>query len=48
MEAHAIWRLHAETGAGMREGACAHALRRIAESVEARGTGAFLDNNPEL
>ena len=42
-ETQAIWALHNEMGVSMREAAYIHGLRRIAESVEARGTRAYFD-----
>ena len=40
-ETQSIWTLHNEMGVSMREAAYVHGLRRIAESVEARGTQAY-------
>ncbi len=40
-ETQAVWTLHNEMGVSMREAAYVHGLRRIAESVEARGTQAY-------
>lgn len=42
-ETQAIWALHNEMDLSMREAAYIHGLRRIAESVEARGTQAYFD-----
>jgi len=42
-ETRAVWALHNEMGVSMREAAYIHGLRRIAESVEARGTPAYFD-----
>ncbi|WP_216640066.1 Glu/Leu/Phe/Val dehydrogenase [Rhodovulum sp. P5] len=42
-ETRAIWTLHNEMSVSMREAAYIHGLRRIAESVEARGTPAYFD-----
>jgi glutamate dehydrogenase (NADP+) len=44
-ETQAVWALHKETSLSMREAAYVHGLRRIAESVEARGTQAYFDNS---
>jgi glutamate dehydrogenase (NADP+) len=44
-EAQAIWALHTEMEISMREAAYMHGLRRIAESVEARGTPAYFNGN---
>ena len=44
-ETQAIWALHNETGCSMREAAYIHGLRRIAESVEARGTPAYFESS---
>lgn len=43
-EAQAIWVLHNDMDVSMREAAYAHGLRRIAESIEARGTKAYFEN----
>ena len=40
-ETRAVWALHNDMGVSMREAAYVHGLRRIAESVEARGTKAY-------
>jgi len=40
-ETQAVWTLHNEMSLSMREAAYVHGLRRIAESVEARGTPAY-------
>lgn len=40
-EAQAVWTLHTEMEISLREAAYVHGLRRIAESVEARGTPAY-------
>ena len=42
-ETQAVWTLHTEMGVSMREAAYVHGLRRIAESVEARGTKAYFE-----
>jgi glutamate dehydrogenase (NADP+) len=44
-ETQAIWALHNEMNLSMREAAYIHGLRRIAESVEARGTQAYFDGS---
>lgn len=44
-ETQAVWALHKETELSMREAAYVHGLRRIAESVEARGTQAYFENS---
>ncbi|MGB8621950.1 MAG: Glu/Leu/Phe/Val dehydrogenase [Paracoccaceae bacterium] len=46
-ETQAVWRLHNEMGVSMRDAAYIHGLRRIAESVEARGTRAYFENGRE-
>jgi len=43
-ETEAVWRLHTEMNVPLREAAYIHGLRRIADSVEARGTQAYSDN----
>jgi glutamate dehydrogenase (NADP+) len=43
-ETQAIWMLHNDMDISMREAAYIHGLRRIAESVEARGTQAYFEN----
>ena len=42
-ETQAVWALHNEMDLTMRQAAYIHGLRRIAESVEARGTQAYFD-----
>jgi len=42
-ETQAVWALHTELNLSMREAAYVHGLRRIAESVEARGTQAYFE-----
>lgn len=42
-ETQAIWALHNDMHVTLREAAYIHGLRRIAESVEARGTPAYFD-----
>lgn len=44
-ETQAVWTLHNEMEISMREAAYVHGLRRIAESVEARGTQAYFDGS---
>jgi len=44
-ETQTIWALHNEAGYTMREAAYFHSLRRIAESVEARGTPAYFEGS---
>ncbi|WP_295530592.1 Glu/Leu/Phe/Val dehydrogenase [uncultured Thioclava sp.] len=44
-ETQAIWALHNEMGLSMRDAAYTHGLRRIAESVEARGTPAYFEGS---
>lgn len=44
-ETQAVWALHNEMNLSMREAAYVHGLRRIAESVEARGTQAYFDGS---
>ena len=44
-ETQAVWMLHSEMNLSMREAAYVHGLRRIAESVEARGTQAYFAAN---
>ena len=43
-ETQAVWALHNEMNLSMREAAYVHGLRRIAESVEARGTQAYFED----
>ncbi|WP_249033547.1 Glu/Leu/Phe/Val family dehydrogenase [Marivita geojedonensis] len=43
-ETQAIWALHNEMAIPMRDAAYIHGLRRIAESVEARGTSAYFED----
>ncbi len=42
-ETQAVWMQQTELGVSMREAAYIHALRRIAEAVEARGTEAYFE-----
>ncbi|TCP59741.1 glutamate dehydrogenase (NADP) [Rhodovulum bhavnagarense] len=42
-ETQAVWALHSEMGLSLREAAYVHGLRRIAGSVEARGTPAYFE-----
>ncbi|WP_417809839.1 Glu/Leu/Phe/Val family dehydrogenase [Thioclava sp.] len=44
-ETQAIWALHNEMDLSMRDAAYTHGLRRIAESVEARGTPAYFEGS---
>lgn len=44
-ETQAVWALHNEMDLTMREAAYIHGLRRIAESVEARGTPAYFEGS---
>ncbi|WP_202530883.1 Glu/Leu/Phe/Val family dehydrogenase [Maritimibacter harenae] len=43
-EAQAIWALHNEMNLSLRDAAYVHGLRRIAQSVEARGTQAYFED----
>ncbi|MAQ39259.1 MAG: hypothetical protein CMO21_18800 [Thioclava sp.] len=44
-ETQSIWTLHNEMELSMRDAAYIHGLRRIAESVEARGTPAYFEGS---
>ena len=47
-ETQAIWSLRTQMEVSMREAAYIHGLKRIAESIEARGTEAFFANGGRL
>jgi len=47
-QTRAIWSIHNELGVSMREAAYIHGLRRIAASVEARGTEAYFRNSGKI